>query len=214
MSNYIVSSHGPFENLKFQGHESEEEYNKEAGAPNQETFPGYVSAVLADADGALITWNGLPKFGRGFVKTVEEATGLKRRQNEKAFAKAKERSKTPDAVKPEDYLETTASFYEWVFAQLDDAQKASLSAQAIEYAATIKADASPSARGPKGPSKDLLAKADSVLALDEDAREGKITKWSNLLAGESVTFELARDEAGVPNRESLAYMAGEVLKVA
>lgn len=214
MPNYIVSSHGPFEDLRFVGHESAEAYNAEAGAPDQERFPGYESSLLADADGAIVAWSTLPTFGRNFAKTVAEKTGIPRRVNEKALAKAKERAKNPDDVKPEKYLETTVDYFNFVFESIDDQKKAELRALAKEFALTVKVDASPSAKGSRGPSKGALDAADTVLALPEEQREAKITKWQNVLAAsDQPEFDLQRDpETNVPTRDSLAYMAVAVMK--
>lgn len=200
----IESSSGPFKDLIFVGHDSVEAYDTEAGKPG---------SCLADADGAIVTWNCLPIFGNRFVPIFEKLTGSTRLVDEKKTAKAKAAAK-PDAVVADVY-ETPVVFFTREFAKLDDQQKAAVSVAARDLALTIKVDASPSARGARGPSKDLLAKADSVLALSEDKREEKLSKWAAALDEASLPpFDLERDEQGVPTRESLAYFAGEVLKVA
>ena len=182
--------------LTFQGPDSVEDYDRIAGK---------AGACLEDACDNTIYRGTLPEFQEEFAKRVEAFTGVTRNENTEATEKARARSKTPDKVKP--IMETVARYVKRATAGMEKERMEELQRIAQEVADTIKVDPSPSKRQGAIP-KDLLLKADSVLELDEDEREAKITRWIEMV-GE---YEVARDDSNVPTRESLAMLAGEVLK--
>lgn len=185
--------------LSFSGPATAEQYDIDAKEQG---------ACVADAIAYVVPRSTLPAWQEAFTPKLEAFTGVTRGVDTEATAKAKARAKSPDKV--EDVPEKFKAFNLRATAGLSDEQKAQLAVIAQEVADTIAIDVAPSARGgSRGPAKDLLAKADSVLALSDDEIEAKITKWNGLLEKE---FPLERDENGRPTRESLAYMAGEVLK--
>lgn len=194
MSKYQTNSIG-FE-LSFEGPSTVEEYDKAAGK---------VGLCLEDAVENTIYRGTLPKWHKAFAVKVEELTGVKREVNTKATDEAKARSKTPDKVA--DIMETVPRYVKRAIASMSDEDKKALAVIAQEVADGISVDPAPSERQ-RGIPKDLLAKADSVLTGTEDEIEAKVTRWSEMVPN----FELERDEANKPTRESLAMLAGEVLK--
>lgn len=187
---------GPFKGLLFPGHKSAEEFDREAGE---------VGACVEEADASICYRGTLPQFHEDFTEELQKLSGIERGVNQAATDKAKARSKSPDRVK-----DIPASFVDWankIKASVDENVWKACDAAARALALTIKIDASPSTRQ-RGPAKDLLEKADTVLALDENAREEKLAKWLGMVE----SFDLDRDENGAPTRESVAKLAGEVLK--
>lgn len=190
---------GPFD-LVSSGPATADAYDAIAGA----------GECVADAVSNTIYRSHIPAFWDAFLPKVTELTGSPLQVDTEATAKAKARAKVADNVKPVN--EKASTYIKRLMASLDDAAKAEVTKLAQGVASALTIDVSPAAKKEgtsRGPSKDLLNKADSVLVLDADAREEKITKWSAMLDD---SFTLERDSEGVPNRISLARMAGEALK--
>src|SRR6266496_3976597 len=99
MPKIITVSTGPFPDLPFQGHESAEEVDREAGEQG---------ACVEECDASIAYRSTLPEFHKAFTPTLESLTGVKRSVNEDATAKAKARSKTPEKV--EDVLESFITY--------------------------------------------------------------------------------------------------------
>lgn len=180
--------------LVFTGPATIEEYQAVAGAD-----------ILDDAVGGVIAWDTLPEWQRLFAPKVEELTGVKRAVNEAATAAAKAASDKPDSVKA--VLETVPKYVKRVLARLSPEGKAALTKAGQDLATTMTIDVGPSRRTGK-PKAEYLAKADTWLAMDTDAREAKITKSQDLVGG---NYPIDRDDAGVPERESLARFIGAVI---
>lgn len=209
MSKYSTNSVGYA--LKFEGPADAAEYDTKAGK---------VGACVEDACDNTIYRSTLPEWQEAFEPKLTELTGVKRGVDQKATDAARARSKNPDKVKdvPEKFkafnLRARAAFFvDESGAALDeksDAYKAKdkeLDALAQSVADTITIDPSPSARA-AAPSKANLAKADDILAREEAKREATI---ANLLSVVS-DYELERDEAGLPDRDSLARLVGKFVE--
>lgn len=181
--------------LKFVGPATVEDYDRVAGV---------VGTCLEDAISNVIYRGTLPEWHAAFAEKVEAITGSKREVNAEQTAKNQARAK--EGVTVPNVLETVPKYVKRALASADDSQRAQIQAAAQAVADTIKVDPSPSKRQ-SGPGKDLLAKADSWLTLDETAREEKVTKMLNGVPG----FDLERDEENVPERASLARLIGEYL---
>lgn len=190
--------------LKFQGPATPEDYDRVGGK---------TGLCVEDAVENTIYRSTLPEWQEAFAKELEKLLGVTRTTDADATAKAKTRSKKPDSVK--DISERVKAFNARVTAGLPDKpdpndpsihSKESVAALAQKIADSIMVDPSPSKRA-SGPGKDLLAKADSILTLPTDQIETKITKYSEKVP----SYELARDEAGVPDRDSLARLLGQYL---
>lgn len=200
MKSYTTSSCGiP---LKFNGPESVEEYDKLAGK---------AGAIVEDAATAVIAWSTLPEWQEAFVKKLIDVTGSTRLVDEAATKKAKERAE--DASKVKDVLEKETAYIKRAQATLKAgtpltgvADIAAFNALAQEVADGIAIDPAPSKKSGK-PKKDLLEKAQQILARDVDAREAKITEFLNSVPG----FDLERTAEGVPSEESLARLIGKFL---
>lgn len=180
--------------LVFTGPATIEEYQAVAGAD-----------ILADAVGGVIAWDTLPEWQSQFAPIVEKLTDVKRAVNTSATAAAKAASESPDKIK--DILETVPKYVKRVLAGLSDDGKKALIKAGQDLAATMTIDVGPSRRTGK-PKAEYLAKADTWLAMDMDAREAKITKSQDLVGG---NYPIDRDDGGVPERESLARFIGAVI---
>jgi hypothetical protein len=202
MSVFTASSLG-FE-LKFNGPSSSEEYNQKAGVR-----PSGVEAVLEDAVYNEIYRGTLPDWQDAFAVKVKELTGEDRQVNaeqtsaaqKRADAAAAKAGKASSPVKP--ILETVKSYVDRVRASLTDEEKKTLAKVAQDVADTITIDPSPSQRSGGSIKKDLIEKANSILGLDVDAIEAKVSKYL-----EKVSFDLLRDADGKPDRDSLARLVG------
>jgi hypothetical protein len=197
MPKTITVSTGPFKDLPFPGHESAEEFDREANE---------AGACVEEADASVAYRSTLPEFHKAFTPTVEQLSGVKRGTNDEATAKAKARSKTPEKVDP--VPESFITYSNRVKAQVDEAMWNKIDDAARKLSAQTAIDASPSKRM-AGPGKDLLTKADSLLALPADQLQTKIDKYLGAVEG----FELQTDEAtGKPERASLARLVGKYLE--
>ena len=194
MTKTITVSTGPFKDLGFPGHDSPEDFDREAGE---------VGACVEEGDTSIAYRSTLPEFHEAFTKQMEELSGIKRGVNTEATEKAKARAK--DGSKVKDVPESFITWANKVKAQLSDADWKAIDAAARECAAGIKIDASPSKRM-AGPDKSLLAKADSLLQLPPDQLSAKTDKYLGAIEG----YDLATDEAtGKPDRVSLARLIGK-----
>lgn len=196
MPKTITVSTGPFRDLPFPGHESAEEFDREAGE---------AGACVEEADASIAYRSTLPEFHKAFTPTVEQLSGVKRGVNEEATARAKSRAKDP--AKVEDIPESFITYANRVKASLSEADWKALDAAARELSAQTAIDASPSKRQ-AGPGKDLLAKADSLLTLPADQLQTKVDKYLGACEG----FDLQMDENGKPERSSLARLIGKYLE--
>lgn len=194
MKQYNTSSNGyP---LVFNGPSTVDEYDKKAGKEGQ---------VVEDAVRGIIAWDTLPAWQDAFQKKLSEVTGITIGTDAAATEKAKQRAKNPENVKPvpEKFKAYNARVLAAAEAGNANGQTAaSLAALAQEVASGMEIDPSPSVRSAQ-PKKDLLDKADALLAGDNEVLETKVTKFL-----EAVAYDLERDEAGKPVRESLARLIG------
>jgi hypothetical protein len=192
----IEVSTGPFKNLRFIGHMNAAEYDAEA-----QVTDGAENSAVDVADVSDMYRSGFPSFHKAIGAMVEELSGIKRGINEKATAAAKLKAKDPEKV--EDVGEAYPTYFNRVEAALSGTDEGKAIWKEIDQksravAAATKCDSSPSRRE-KGLPKDVLAKADEIIARPVDARDAAIAK---ILAGvDGVTVDT--DEAGVPDRESL-----------
>lgn len=182
--------------VTFNGPGTVEEYDTKAGK---------LGTCLEDAIDNTIYRSTLPELQDAILPIVKEFTGLDREVNTAQTEKNKSRAKDPSKVK--DVMETVPNYVKRAIASLDEAKVNELGAKIQEAANKIEIDPSPSKRK-AGIPKEFLAKADSVLTLGPDAIEAKVTDWLARVPG----FEVERDENNVPTRESLANLAGEVIK--
>jgi hypothetical protein len=195
MPKNVTVSTGPFRDLSFPGHETAEEFDREAGE---------VGACAEEADASVAYRSTLPEFHKAFTPTMEQLTGIKRGVNEEQTAKAKARAKDPAKVDP--VPESFITYANRCKASMNEADWNALDAEARKLATTIPIDASPSKRI-AGPGKDLLAKADSLLTLPQDQLQAKIDKYKSV-----VEYELETDEeTGKPDRASFARLIGKYL---
>lgn len=191
----IKVSTGPFDDVEFQGHLSVDERDTEAGDPG---------STLRDADKSDCYRSTLPEAHEKFRETLIKMSGVQPVVNEVATALAKKRAK--DATKVKDIEETFVSLATRAKAALvvDDAGKATWAEidkafRAIAFATPI--DASPGRQG-GGAGKANVAKAEDILSRSADAIEAAVEK---LMAAEP-TYDLARDESGKPEVNSLAKL--------
>jgi hypothetical protein len=186
-ANYETNSLGY--KLQFKGPGSVEDYDRKGGK---------VGLCLEDGIDNTIYRGTLPEWQDAFGAELVKAFG-DRQVNTAATEAARTRSKTPDKVK--NVMETWSRYHARVMAGADDATKAQWAATAQKIADGIEVDPSPSKRQ-AGPAKAFLTKADSWLTLDDNALEAKITPALAAVPD----FDLARDEAGKPERASLARL--------
>jgi hypothetical protein len=178
--------------ITLKGPSSVEEYDRIAGK---------VGACLEDAIDNEIYRGTLPdvqdKFGAELVKKFGE-----RGINQKATDAAKARAKDDAArAKVKDVKETWTTYHNRVTAGMSDDARKELATLIQQAADACPVNPTPTSRA-KGPAKAFVAKADSILTLDEAAIEGKVEKLLSVVPD----FELERDEAGKPERNSLARM--------
>lgn len=194
---------GELTDLVFNGYDTIEEYDKDAGAGENG-----VSAGMLDLNKSLVWRSTLPEFQDGFEKVVAELSGVARGVDEKAtelkrsrVKKTGDEAKDAEAVaKVKDIPEKFIAFVRRAKAAMTAEAFAELQVKAREYALTVKVDASPS-RTPSGPPKDALAKADSILTRGPDGIAETIAKMQQVVPD----FELETEDDGVtPTRDSLA----------
>jgi hypothetical protein len=183
--------------LTFEGPKTVEEYDQKAGR---------VGACLEDAVDNTIYRGTLPEWQDEFARKVAERTGVERGTDNAATERARSRSKDP--AKVNDVPEKVKAYVQRVTAGMSEQEKNNLAVLAQEVANGIYVDPSPSKRA-KGPGKDLLAKADSLLTLPEDQLQTKIDKYLSRVEG----FELETDENDKPERNSLARLIGRYLDI-
>lgn len=195
----IKVSSGPHKDLYFQGHEDAAAYDAQAGK---------IGACVEAADLSDIYRSLLPEAHDEFAKVLVKA-GVPRGVDAKATERAKATAKDPTKVEdvPEKYVQWANRVRATLLAKDPNdpeaeapraAEWAALDAEIHDIAKAMLCDSSPTTRS-KGINKEFVAKAESILAETEDVRETKITK---ILSRVDVTIE--RDEAGTPDRDSLA----------
>ena len=178
------------------GPETVEEYDQKAGKPG---------TCLEDAVDNEIFRGWIPSFWAKAIPALIEKYNFERGVDEKATAKAKERAKTPEAaekVKPQP--EKFSSYMARLEASLGQDKEAhkELEATLKSIAAGIEIDPSPSSRE-KGPGRENIEKAESLLSLETDVMEAKVSNLLNVV-GE---FDLERDaDSGKPTVDSLARL--------
>ncbi len=187
-TNYNFST-GPFEDLTSPGPGSVEAYDNAAGqGPGQ---------CLKDAIQNEIFRGHIPYFWSEFTPKAEAQFGLAREVDADATAKAKARAKEGATIN--DVLEKPTAWIKRLKASLPDF--APVVALARSVASSLAIDPSPSRRA-SGPGKAFLEKADSMLALDDEQLEAKVSKLLATVEG----FDLTRDGDGRPTRDSLAAL--------
>lgn len=199
MAKYITVNSGPHKDLQFPGHESVEDFDKQA---NQ------VGACLEEGDTSIVYRSTLPTAHEEFTKILHtNSKGIKRGSNEEATAAAQARAdkaaalKGKPSVKVNPVDESYITFSNRVRGSVDDPEWKALDELVHEKAKTIAVDSSPGSRQ-KGPSKNALSKADDILGDSADSREKRISKLLNSVEG----FELERDAENVPDKTSLARL--------
>lgn len=195
----LVTSTGPFDNIILLGHISAEDFDKEAGK---------VGACVEEADYNIIYRDTLTvlqdKAASLFTKL---APSLPVGVNEKATAKAQEREnaaaekakRTPKTVS---VPETFNSWAARIKLGVDEATWKEIDTEFRALALATPVDATPNVRTSNLANKADLAKADEILTREPDAIEATVEK----LSAPVPAFELLRDEAGKPERVSLAKL--------
>lgn len=179
--------------LVFNGPGTVEEFDQKAGR---------VGAALEGAIDDELYRGTLPEWQAEFAKEVEKLTGVPRGVDQPATDRVRARSKNPDKIN--DVPEKVKTYVNRATAGMSEADKKALAALAQEVANRIEIDPSPTRRQ-AGPKKDLLDKADSVLAGPEDQIQLKVSKYMEKVPG----FDLDTDETGKPERTSFARLIGE-----
>lgn len=194
MPKTITVNSGPFKDLSFPGHDSPEDFDRDAGQQG---------ACVEEGDTSICYRSTLPEFHDTFTPILEGLSNIKRGVNQEATDKAKSRAK--DGAKVKDVPESFITWANRVKAQMSDADWKAIDAAARECAAGIRIDASPGKRM-AGPDKSLLAKADSQLQLPPDQLQAKVEKYLGTVEG----YDLQMDEAtGKPERVSYARLIGK-----
>lgn len=200
-----VSTNSVGYKLNFKAPGTVEDYDRMAGK---------TGACLEDALDNTIYRGTLGEWQDAFAPKLAALTGISRGVDTAATEKSRARSKNPGNVKdiPEKFKAYNARVTStWAVMTNekgeiveDPAKLKELADLAQSVADTITVDPAPSKRS-AGIAKDLLAKAESILASGPDIIEAKVAKLSDAVPN----FVLARDEAGVPELESLARLIGE-----
>lgn len=179
--------------VKFPGPASVQEYDEAAKKEGQ---------CLEDAVFNEIYRGTLPTLQEKAVPKLVELTGEALAINEKQTEKNRARAKTPEAAaKVKDVTETFSTYVGRLKAlYAEDKEILAQIDQVVQQTALeTPVDPSPSSRA-KGPGREYLDKADSILALPADQVEEKLAKIQAAVP----TVEFDRDENGLPTRESLA----------
>lgn len=188
----LLSDTGPFKNVTFLGYSSVEDFDRDAGR---------VGACLEEANYQLLYRGGFGEIHDKFIDTLESMSGMTRVVNDKATAALQARAKEGVTVTP--VLENFVPFANRVRASLDAEQWAPINEAFLKVVAETPLSSAPSTRSGSGGgtvSKANQAKADGVLTLTPDEIESKIEK---ILAAVP-SFNLVRDDSGLPDRVSLA----------
>lgn len=170
-----------------------EEYDQIAGGPGK---------CLEDAVDNEIYRGLIPAFWAKAIPQVVALTGIALGVDDKATAKAKARAKDEEAAaKVKDVPERFGNYMGRVEAQLHEDKDALKEIEELlkRIASETAIDPSPASRA-KGPGKDYLEKADSILALPADKVEVKVATILEVVPD----FVFERDENGLPTRDSLA----------
>ena len=140
---------------------------------------GKVGACVEEAISNVIYrgWNAT--FRENFVDALEKQTGIARRLDDKAMAKATPRKSDGKIA---DIYESAGSYYAFVQAQTSTTPKDHQSL-AEKVAASIAFDPKPSARTSK-PGKELVAAADAIIA------KGAETVAKVIAKGECRTYDM------------------------
>lgn len=176
------------------------------GVPDIATYEAQAGegSAIRDLNWALAMWGGLDDIKDKFMAQLEELSGIKRRVNEVATAKAKARAKTDEAkAKVKDVLEAAPSYWAFVKASSTEEQVKNYVELLKSIAREYQLDATPSKRTGQPKSEDL-EDADRILAMEEEERETKIAGMRERL-GED-TPDVDRDGEGKPVRNSLARL--------
>jgi hypothetical protein len=183
--------------LKFNGPASVEDYDSKARRPG---------TCLEDACKKTINTRTAVDWQEAFAALLAERTGIPRRIDEDATARARSKSKNPDQITPiSERLSTynTRVIAEW--ANGDQVKRDALREWAQETANKIEIDPSPTTPPkPAAPSPKTgdLAKANEILSHDY----GYIEERVKLMLSQAPDFILVRDEAGKPDPQSLARL--------
>lgn len=196
---------GPFENVILLGHETVEDYDREAGK---------VGACLEDADFNVIYRDTLPTIHEKATKEIVTLSGLTPATNTKQTEKNQEREnaaatkagRTPKTVKPVD--ETFVTYIARVKATVDGTVWSAIDTKFREIALATPVDSSPSARV-GAPSKANTEKAEQILTREDSAIEAVVATMS----AKATSFDLAREADGKPNVTSLAKLVGTYMNI-
>lgn len=189
----IPTDSGPF-HLEFQGHDSEASYDAEAG------YPG---AMREFAHRWHIHRDTINRFDEAFSPWLEKASGIPRKIDDELTARRKTYAVNPNKVTP--LVERPTKYWNRVIATLKGRGETKLIEEIKEAALflskTLKVAVAPAAT-PRPVAPMFFKRADSLLCLDLDTLNGRISRFQALVPD----FELARDQEGKPVRESLARL--------
>ncbi len=197
MAQYKTTSCGY--QVVFNGPDTVEDYDQKAGK---------VGTCLEDAVENIIYRGTLPKFQSALADAMTKAYGIAREVDEVATARAQKNVKEGGTAKP--VMERFKAFNLRVRGKITEglseaeanAKLAELQALASDVAESITVDPAPSARA-SAVNKGDLAKADEILSRSPDNIEAVVTKMLDV-----VDFDVERDDAGLPDRDSLAKLIG------
>lgn len=188
-SGFWTTKSSGFTNLQFPCPSSIEAFDREAGSVGQALHYAVENIGLRST---------LPEFNRKLALLVEAAFSVKRAIDDKATAKERSASKTPNSVSP--VYESTDKFLRRLRPTLSPEQLIQLDKIARDLALTIRVDPSPMER--RGAvAAEHLRSAESLLSADPSVYEDKITKFTEYVGG----FILDRVEAK-PTVESLGRL--------
>jgi hypothetical protein len=197
MKSYETSSCGY--TLKFNGPASVEDYDSKANRPG---------ACLDDACKKTINTRTAVDWQEAFASLLAERTGIPRKVDDEATARAKSRSRNPNGVTPVNErlsAYNTRVISEW--ANGDQVKRAALQEWAQEIADKIEIDPSPPVTAKTSPAPAAgksgdLAKANEILSHDY----GYIEERVKLMLSEVADYVLVRDDKGKPDPQSLARL--------
>ena len=184
--------------LTFHAPNSVEEYDKMGGS----------GQCLRDAIAETVNRSTILAWQSTFAKLLEERTGIVREIDAEATAKAKQRAKNPESVIREVYERFSAynTRVNKQYANGDEAKRAELEKLAQEVADRVPVD--PTRQRTGAIAKGDLAKSEDVLSGTPESIEAKVSKYLDVVED----FDLARDDSGLPEKNSLARLIGRYVE--
>lgn len=177
-------------NLEFLCHPDQASFDKEAG------YPG---AMFEAAHRYFAHGFTLAEFHKKFIPKIEELSGIARRIDEKKFDRKKSQSPNPDKLSP--VYESYTSYLTWLWPQLTNEQRLVYSELALSESREFRINVAPAET--KSPIDICYYKrADSILEQEVDVIKSKLPKYIQLVPN----YEIAFEDSGKPNRDSLARL--------